>query len=118
VHGWSPECCRGVHGIGSCTKQWQLRFWQPGGQLHSEQRIRHPVRSEVWQQNHSPEVRHSGPQPPPSTQVLHGKPALVQLGAVSGCVGCGGGPCNPCVGIGPVFRQVPENYTGHAFGSP
>ena len=79
MHGLSPECCRGVHGIGSCTKQWQLRFWQPGGQLHSEQRIRHPL---GWQQNHSPEVRHWGPQPPPSTQGLHGKPALVQIGPI------------------------------------
>ncbi len=26
----------------------------------------------------------------------------VALGSVSGCVGCGGGPCNPCVGIGPI----------------
>src|SRR5213083_2287229 len=25
----------------------------------------------------------------------------VSLGSVTGCVGCGGGPCNPCVGIGP-----------------
>jgi hypothetical protein len=24
----------------------------------------------------------------------------VSLGAIQGCVGCGGGPCNPCVGIG------------------
>jgi hypothetical protein len=26
----------------------------------------------------------------------------VSMGAVAGCVGCGGGPCNPCVGIGPI----------------
>lgn len=71
-----------MHGIGSWTKQWQLRFWQPGGQLHSEQRIRQPVRPDVWQQNHSPEVRHWGPQPPPSAQLLHGNPALVQIGPI------------------------------------
>jgi hypothetical protein len=59
-------------------KQWQLRFWHPGGQLHSEQRMRHTV--PVTQQNHSPEVRHPAGQPPPSWQVLHGKPAFVQIG--------------------------------------
>src|SRR5262245_7801167 len=26
----------------------------------------------------------------------------VSLGAATFCVGCGGGPCNPCVGIGPI----------------
>ena len=26
----------------------------------------------------------------------------VSMGAVAGCVGCGGGPCNPCVGVGPI----------------
>jgi hypothetical protein len=53
-----PEPFVGWHGSASWTKQWQLRFWQPGGQLHSEQRIRHPGRPEVWQQNHSPDVWH------------------------------------------------------------
>jgi hypothetical protein len=56
VQGWSPECLVGLQGIGSWTKQWQLKFAHPGGQLHSEQRIRQPGRTDVWQQNHSPEV--------------------------------------------------------------
>ena len=30
----------------------------------------------------------------------------VSLGAISGCVGCGGGPCNPCVGIGPICTDA------------
>ena len=30
----------------------------------------------------------------------------VSLGAVTGCVGCGGGPCNPCVGIGPICTDA------------
>ena len=30
----------------------------------------------------------------------------VTLGSVSGCVGCGGGPCNPCVGIGPICSNM------------
>jgi hypothetical protein len=30
----------------------------------------------------------------------------VTLGSVAGCVGCGGGPCNPCVGIGPVCTNA------------
>jgi hypothetical protein len=48
--------------------------------LHSEQRIRQPVRPDVWQQNHSPEVWHPGPHPPPSWHVLHGNPASEQIG--------------------------------------
>ena len=53
-HGWSPEWRVGRQGIGTIVKQWQLGFWQPAGQLHSEQRRRHWV----WgvQQNHSPDV--------------------------------------------------------------
>src|SRR5262245_51492345 len=30
----------------------------------------------------------------------------VSLGAMQGCVGCGGGPCNPCVGIGPICTDA------------
>jgi hypothetical protein len=30
----------------------------------------------------------------------------VSLGAVAGCVGCGGGPCNPCVGVGPICTSA------------
>ena len=30
----------------------------------------------------------------------------VTLGSVTGCVGCGGGPCNPCVGIGPLCDNL------------
>jgi hypothetical protein len=30
----------------------------------------------------------------------------VSLGAIQGCVGCGGGPCNPCVGIGPICSDA------------
>ena len=30
----------------------------------------------------------------------------VSLGAVSGCVGCGGGPCNPCFSPAGVCDQV------------
>jgi hypothetical protein len=30
----------------------------------------------------------------------------VSLGSISGCVGCGGGPCNPCVGIGPICTNI------------
>ena len=30
----------------------------------------------------------------------------VSLGAIQGCVGCGGGPCNPCVGIGPICTDA------------
>jgi hypothetical protein len=30
----------------------------------------------------------------------------VSLGSISGCVGCGGGPCNPCVGIGPICTDA------------
>jgi hypothetical protein len=30
----------------------------------------------------------------------------VTLGSISGCVGCGGGPCNPCVGIGPICTNA------------
>jgi hypothetical protein len=32
----------------------------------------------------------------------------VSLGAIEGCVGCGGGPCNPCVGIGPICDNLPN----------
>ena len=47
----------------SVVKQWQEAFWQPGGQLHSEQRWRQPV--PLRQQNHSPEVAQPAGQPPP-----------------------------------------------------
>ena len=30
----------------------------------------------------------------------------VSLGSVAGCVGCGGGPCNPCVGVGPICTNA------------
>jgi hypothetical protein len=62
----------GLQGIGSWVKQWQDGFWHPAGQLHSEQRIRQPVRPEVWQQNHSPPVLQPTGQPPPWAQVLQG----------------------------------------------
>ena len=42
---------------------------------------RHPVRLPLLrQQNHSPEVWQAAGQPAPSAQVLHGKPAFVQIG--------------------------------------
>jgi hypothetical protein len=34
----------------------------------------------------------------------------VSLGAISGCVGCGGGPCNPCFSPAVVCEQVPGNF--------
>jgi hypothetical protein len=72
VQGWSPECNLGVHGMGRSVKQWQDGFPQPLGQLHSEQRKRHPVRVPlVRQQNHSPPVLQPDGQPPPSWQLLH-----------------------------------------------
>jgi hypothetical protein len=43
VHGWSPECSLGVHGMAVIVKQWHDGFAQPAGQLHSEQRIRQTV---------------------------------------------------------------------------
>lgn len=30
----------------------------------------------------------------------------VSLGSISGCVGCGGGPCNPCSGVGPICTNA------------
>src|SRR5213076_656734 len=30
----------------------------------------------------------------------------VSLGAVSGCVGCGGGPCNPCYSPAPLCDNI------------
>jgi hypothetical protein len=70
----------GWQGTWSCVKQWHDEFPQPGGQLHSEHRMRHPL---GWQQNHSPEVWQPIGQPPPFEHVLHGKlPARVsQTGA-------------------------------------
>jgi len=65
VQGWSPECSRGEHGIGSCVKQWQ----QPLGHEHSEQRWRHTV--PLRQQNHSPDVEQPIGQPPIFVQGLH-----------------------------------------------
>ena len=62
------------------VKQWQLRFAHPGGQLHSEQRKRQPTRPLVRQQNHSPDVWQPSGHPAPCAQVLHGKPAAVQIG--------------------------------------
>jgi hypothetical protein len=62
------------------VKQWQLRFPQPGGQLHSEHRKRQPTRPLVRQQNHSPDVWHSAGHPAPCAHVLQGKPAAVQIG--------------------------------------
>jgi hypothetical protein len=36
----------------------------------------------------------------------------VSLGAVSGCVGCGGGPCNPCYSPAPLCDNLsPNAYT-------
>jgi len=34
----------------------------------------------------------------------------VSVGSISGCVGCGGGPCNPCVGIGPICDNLPTSF--------
>jgi hypothetical protein len=34
----------------------------------------------------------------------------VTIGSVTGCVGCGGGPCNPCVGAGPICTQMNPPY--------
>jgi hypothetical protein len=61
--------CVVPHGMCSCVKQWQEGLPQPGGQLHSEQRIRQPF---DWQQNHSPEVWQPSGQPPPCEQSLQG----------------------------------------------
>ena len=72
AHGWSPECSRGVHGIGRFVKQWHdglLHSRRP--QLHSEQRKRQPTRPLVRQQNHSPPVLQPSGQPPPCWQLLH-----------------------------------------------
>ena len=55
------------------VKQWHEGFPQPPGQLHSEQRKRHPTRPLVRQQNHSPPVEQPSGQPPPCWQVLHVK---------------------------------------------
>ena len=72
AHDWSPECSLGVHGTGRFVKQWHDGLLQPAGQLHSEQRKRHPVRPLVRQQNHSPPVLQPSGQPPPAWQVLQG----------------------------------------------
>jgi hypothetical protein len=62
------------------VKQWQDGLLQPAGQLHSEQRKRHPWRGPpVRQQNHSPPVLHPSGQPPPFWQVLQGYCPLVTL---------------------------------------
>ena len=67
AHGWSPEWRRGVHGIAVSVKQWHwLPSAHPGGQLHSEQRKRHPTRTLVRQQNHSPDVEQPSGHPPPA----------------------------------------------------
>ena len=65
------------------VKQWQAGSLQvpSGPQLHSEQRCRQMLPLDVKQQNHSPEVMHPGPQPPPCWQVLQGKPMSTQAGA-------------------------------------
>jgi len=34
----------------------------------------------------------------------------VSLGAVSGCVGCGGGPCNPCFSPAEVCNTLPGDF--------
>jgi hypothetical protein len=48
------------------VKQWHEGFVHPLGQLHSEQRKRHPSRWPlVRQQNHSPPVLQPTGQPPP-----------------------------------------------------
>ena len=83
VHGWSPECNRGVQGMLRFVKQWQagsLQLWF-GPQLHSEQRCRQTLPVDCRQQNHSPEVMHPAGQPPPCWHVLHGKPIASQSGA-------------------------------------
>src|SRR6266576_6479146 len=54
------------------VKQWHDGFAQPAGQLHSEQRNRHPTRPVVRQQNHSPPVEQPSGHPAPWTHVLHG----------------------------------------------
>ena len=77
MHGWSPECNRGVQGIGRFVKQWQEPLPQPA-HSHSEQRKRQPTRPLVRQQNHSPVVVQPLGQPAPSWQVLHGKPMFSQ----------------------------------------
>jgi hypothetical protein len=78
--GWSPEWRVGLQGIGSWVKQWQAGLEQPPGQLHSEQRIRHPGRTgPVWQQNHSPLVLQPSGQPPPDAQLLQVKPKSSQI---------------------------------------
>ena len=35
----------------------------------------------------------------------------VSLGAIQGCVGCGGGPCNPCGSPADICENVPGNFT-------
>ena len=35
----------------------------------------------------------------------------VSMGAVTGCVGCGGGPCNPCFSPATICENVPGNFT-------
>lgn len=71
VHGRSPECTRGWHGIGRSMKQRQHPCGL--GHEHSEQRKRHPTRVPlVKQQNHSPDVVQPSGQPPPCAHGLQG----------------------------------------------
>jgi len=35
----------------------------------------------------------------------------VSLGAITGCVGCGGGPCNPCVSPAPLCENLNPPYS-------
>jgi hypothetical protein len=66
VQGWSPECSRGVHGTAMFVKHRHDGLaHDPAGQLHSEQRKRHPTRPLVRQQNHSPDVMQPSGHPPP-----------------------------------------------------
>jgi len=60
------------------VKQWHEPLPQPA-HSHSEQRKRQPTRPLVRQQNHSPVVVQPVGQPPPSWQVLHGKPRFSQI---------------------------------------
>jgi hypothetical protein len=34
----------------------------------------------------------------------------VSLGSITGCVGCGGGPCNPCFSPAPLCDDIAGNY--------
>jgi hypothetical protein len=92
VHGWSPECGRGTHGIAIIVKQWQHGNSDEAGHVHSEQRCLHPFER---QQNHSPDVEQPVGQPPPCEHGLQRYSALLQRGSGDQQAGLHGPPPQP-----------------------